>query len=334
MIRKLLLGFAVVLVVIVGLYVRLHHTSAPLEIAYSGNRAVTVYSTSAQVREPVTTVGFGEPLDVLQRFQDQVKVRTSDGVVGWVAERDLLSADMWQRLKDLEVKAAGMTAEARGHTRVLTNLHFAPGRDTSRIRQLNKDVRLELLTRQPAEIKPAAAESADQGSSKPTPEGKKEDWWFVRAHTTDQGMLAGWLLSRFIELDVPQPLPDYASSAGMRIVAWTELNSVTAASGKPMPQFLLVGTHGPEGQPCDFRMMRVYTWSKQKERYETAFVESDVCGKLPIERTHASGAEPDVTFSFQDLSGGIAEKHSYQMHQTLVRRVRENGASQPRKHRR
>ena len=116
------------------------HAAVPLEIAYSGNHLVTVYSTSAQVREPVTTVSFGERLDVLQRFQDQVKVRTADGVVGWVEERDLLSADAWQRMKDMETKAEGMAVEARGHTRVLSNLHFGPGRDTPRIRQLNKDV--------------------------------------------------------------------------------------------------------------------------------------------------------------------------------------------------
>lgn len=334
MIRKVLLGFAVVLVVVVGLYVRERHATVPLEIAYSGNHLVTVYSTSAQVREPVTTVGFGERLDVLQRFQDQVKVRTADGVVGWVAEHDLLSADSWQRLKDMETKADGMTMEARGHTRVLSNLHFGPGRDTPRIRQLNKDVRLDLLTRQTAEIKPAIVENADQESATPAAEGKKEDWWFVRAHTPDQGTLAGWLLGRFIDLDVPQPLPDYASSAGMRIVAWTQLDRVTAASGKPMPQYLLVGTHGPEGQPCDFTMMRVYTWGKQKERYETAFVESNVCGKLPIERAQTAGPGGDVTFWFQDLSAGASERRTYEMHQTIVRRVRDKGAPEPRKHRR
>jgi hypothetical protein len=333
-IRKVLLGFAVVLVVVVGLYVRQRHSAAPLEIAYSGNRSVTVYSTSAQVREPVTTVSFGERLDVLQRFQDQVKVRTADGVVGWVEEHDLLSADSWQRMKDMETKSEEMSVEARGHTRVLSNLHFGPGRDTPRIRQLNKDVRLDLLTRQTAEIKPAIVENADAESATAAAEGKKEDWWFVRAHTADQGTLAGWVLGRFIDLDVPQPLPDYASSAGMRIVAWTQLDRVTASSGKPVPQYLLVGTHGPEGQPCDFTMLRVYTWGKQKERYETAFVDSDVCGKLPIERTQMAGPAGDVTFWFQNLSDGTADKRTYVMHQTIVRRVREPGEAAPRKHRR
>ena len=45
------------------------------------------------------------------------------------------------------------------------------------------------------------------------PRRKKEDWWLVRAHSADQTSMAGWILGRFIDLDVPAPLPDYASSA-------------------------------------------------------------------------------------------------------------------------
>ncbi|MFZ3216262.1 MAG: SH3 domain-containing protein [Candidatus Acidiferrales bacterium] len=349
MIRKTLLGFALLLVLVVALYLRYRHVTPPLEIAYAGSRTVTLWSTSAQVREPVTTVSFGNRLDVLQRFQDQVKVRTTDGTVGWIEERDLLSADLWQTLRDLEAKSATMPVEARGHTRVLTNLHLEPGRDAPRVRQLNKDIPLELLTREPMAIASSSDASAEaESAGEPAPEKagreaqkselksevKKEDWWFVRAHTPDQGVLAGWLLGRFVELDVPSPLPDYASSAEMRIVAWMELDRVASTSGKPMAQYLLVGAHGPEGQACDFTSIRVYTWGKQKARYETAFVENNVCGKLPIVKTKSAGAEGDIMFSFQDLSGAAPEKRVYQMHQTIVRLVKEGGEPVPRKHRR
>jgi hypothetical protein len=362
--RKVLLGFAVVLVLLVGLYFRFHHATPPLEIAYAGNRTVTVWSTSAQVREPLTTVTFGQRLEVLQRFQDQVKIRAPDGTMGWIQERDLLSADLWQTLQDLEAKAAGMPVEAQGHTKNISNLHIEPGRDAPRVRQLSKDVPIELLTRQPAlivtatseangEAEPAAAApeekkteskstaktksklgSKSESKTEPRTEPKSEDWWLVRAHTADQGTLAGWLLGRFVDLDVPSPLPDYASSAGMRIVAWTELNRVDSSEGKPVPQYLLLGTHGPEGQACDFTSLRVYTWGKQKARYETAFVESNVCGKLPIQKSRAAGAAGDVTFSFQELGAGAPQKRTYQMHQTVVRRVGDGTTQTPRKHRR
>jgi len=355
-IRKVLLGSALLLVLVVALYVRFHHAASPLETGYAGGRTVTVFSTSAQVREPVATVSFGDRLEVLQRFQNQVKVRTSAGVVGWIGERDVLSADLWQTLNDLETKSATMPVVARGHTRVLSNLRIEPGRDSPRVRQLNKDIPVDMMARQPEFVAPAAAssvdeEAADAPASEPAksdvrksksrksdarksddrPGAKKEDWWLVRAHLTDQAVLAGWLLGRFVELDVPSPLPDYATSAGMRIVAWSELNRVPSASGKPMTQYLLLGTHGPEGQPCDFTSLRVYTWGKQKDRYETAFVESNVCGKLPIQRLQSAGPDMDITFSFLDSSNGALERRTYQMHQTIVRRVKGGSALKPRK---
>jgi hypothetical protein len=337
--RKILLGSALALVFVVGLYIRFHHVAAPLEIAYAGNKQVTVWSTSAQVREPIGTIMFGERLEVLQRFQDQVKIRSSKDQVGWVQEHDLLSADLWQMMKDLDVKAAGMTVEARGHTRVLSNLHFGPGRDTPRVRQLNKDVPLDLLTRQPAEINPVLPgptanvnSGSDQESAGQAPGTKKEDWWLVRAHTADQGVLAGWLLGRFIDLDVPAPLPDYASSAGMRIVAWAVLNEVNDPSGRRKPQYLLLGTHGPEGQPCDFTSLRAYTWSLKHQSYETAFVESNVCGKLPVQFARAAQPGGDVTFSFEDLSRSAREKREYLMRQTIIRRLRTLGEGPPPKH--
>jgi len=334
LIRKVSLGCALVLVIGLGLYLHLRHSAPPLEIAYAGNKQLTVWSTSAQVREPIGTLNFGDRLDVLQRFQEQVKIRTAKGLVGWVPEHDLLSADSWQMLKDLETRSASMTVEARGHTRVLSNLHFGPGRDTPRVRQLNKDVPLELLTRQPAEINPSAPaananSSSDADSTEPA--SKKEDWWLVRAHTADQGILAGWLLNRFIDLDVPAPLPDYASSANMRIVAWDILNTVADPSGARKPQYLLLGAHGPEGQPCDFTSMRAYTWSIKHQSYETAYVEGSLCGKLPVEFVHPTAPGGDVTFSFNDLSNGAPEKRDYMMRQTIIRRLRAPGEAAPHK---
>jgi hypothetical protein len=357
-IRKVLLGSALLLVLVVALYVRFHHSTPPLETAYAGSRSVTLYSTSAQVREPVATVSFGDRLDVLQRFQNQVKVRTVAGIVGWIEESDLLSADLWETLKDLEAKSATMPVVARGHTKVLSNLHIEPGRDSPRVRQLNKDIPLELMARQPKLVVPTSvsnpeSESADElapentnpddrksrGKPNAKPEAKldakpapkKEDWWLVRAHMPDQTVLAGWLLGHFVELDVPPPLPDYATSAGMRIVAWTELNRVTSSAGKPMPQYLLLGTHGPDGQPCDFTALRVYTWGKQKERYETAFVESNVCGKFPILKSQPAGPEADLTFNFLDYSNGAPDRRTYQMHQTIVRLLKDGNTAKSRK---
>ena len=109
----------------------------------------------------------------------------------------------------------------------------------------------------------------------------------------------------------------------MRIVAWFELNRVSDGTGETKPQYLVVGDRGSEGQTCDFTLMRVFTWGNQRERYETAFVESDVCGKLPVKLDAGSTPGGDASFAFEDLSRRNARKSLYQMHQTIVRRVRE-----------
>lgn len=331
MTRKLLLGFAVLLVIAAGAYYQFHHSPPVIETAYAGNRIVTLQSTTAQVREAIATVGYGDRLEVLERYQDQVRVRAANGATGWVNERDLLSADVWQKAADLEKRTGSMPFQARGHTKVLTNLRVDAGREATRIRQLNKAVPLEIYERRAVELPVSTAAPTGEDAGVEPAAAKKQDWWLVRAHTSDKESVSGWILGRFIELDVPQPLPDYASSAGMRIVAWFELNQVPDASGKSRPQFLLVGAHGPEGQPCDFSVLRVYTWGKQRARYETAYVESGVCGKFPVTITPPREPGGDTTLAFEDLGSGKPEERTYKMHQTIVRRVKQPGESKSRK---
>jgi len=336
--RKILIGFMVVLVISAALYFRFRHAAGPREVVYAGNRELTLWSTTAQVRAPVATVKYGERLDVLGRSEDQVRVQTTGGSIGWTSEADLLSADLWQRANDLEVAASKAPIEARGHTHAISNLHLEAGRETPRLRQLNKGVPVDLFERKAVQVPTSGASPAveeknastgspsDAASDTAVPQVRKEDWWLVRAHLPDQTSAAGWILARFIDLEVPEPLPDYASAAAMRFVAWFELSHVVDAAGERKPQYLVVGNRGPEGQPCDFTMMRVFTWGKRKERYETAYVESDVCGKLPVNLTQPAPPGGDVIFAFEDLSNGAPEERKYRMASTMVRRVKEGGS--------
>jgi hypothetical protein len=329
-IRKLLIGFALVLIFAFAAYRHFHHAKPPLETAYIGSRQVTLWSTAAQVREPVATMTFGDRVDVLDRFEDEVKVRTTAGVIGWTDQEQLLSAEFWRQGQELESETAQMPIQARGHTRVLTNLHIDPARDAARIRQLDKDVPVDLYERRTVAVPSASTANVAETSENLPVEAKKEDWWLVRAHvqapSKDDQTLSGWVLGRFLDLDVPEPLPNYASSAGMRIVAWYELNHVIDELGAARPQYLVLGTRSGEGQPCDFTLIRVFTWGKQKDRYETAFVESDLCGKLPLNVTASRMPGGDAAFSFEDWSMGKSDARTYHMHQTIVRLERADGS--------
>lgn len=134
--------------------------------------------------------------------------------------------------------------------------------------------------------------------------------------------IAGWVLARFIDLDMPGPVRDNASSADLHVVAWFVLNRVPDGSGGQAPQYLVAGARGGEGQPCDFTLLRVYTWSVARKRYETAYIESDLCGRLPI-RVSQGLRGPE--FQFAEASDASAER-KYVMEQTVVRRVNEESA--------
>lgn len=322
------LGFVIFLVICAAAYLHFRRPSPALGTAYAGGRGVTLYNSSAQIRSTIGTVGYGEPLRIEARFGDQVEVRTTSGLVGWTNNDDLISDDLWQNEKDLNTKTAVATPESQGHTAAISNLHLGAGRDAPRVRQLKKGIPLELFQREavavPQTNSPASAQpESDTGEeSSASPDGpKKEDWWLVRAKVDDKSYVSGWMLGRFIGLDVPEPLPDYASASNMRIVAWFLLNPALDANGNQVPQYLLVGTTGPEGGACDFTMMRVFTWSKTKSQYETAFVDGDVCGKLPINIVRMP-VDQVATMTFKDPGDGALQ--TYRMQQTIVRHLKDD----------
>jgi hypothetical protein len=142
------------------------------------------------------------------------------------------------------------------------------------------------------------------------------------------GLVAGWVLARFIELDLPEAVRDYASSADLRVVAWFELNRVPNGSGGEAPQYLVAGSRAGEVENCDFTMLRVYTWGKVRKRYETAFVESNLCGRLPI---RVSSGEKGPGFQFSEMNR--AAVRAYVMEQTVVRRVKDSASTSARSRR-
>jgi hypothetical protein len=283
------------------------------EEAYARERVVTVWSRLAQVREAVAVLRYGERVGVLERRSGKAQIRTAAGVVGWVDESQLTDVGLWSRAAKVVAQARALLVQGRGHTRVLTNLRAAPGRSGAKLYQFRGGVPVEVLARAVADV--SAGEGAVPAQSLGTAPSTREDWLFIRAKTEDAGDVAGWVLGRFIEPDLPEALSIY--SAGIRFVAWFELNRVPDPAGDK-PQFLAVGVSGPEGQPCDFTLLRVYTWGAQRHRYETAFLDSNLCGKLPV-RVETKGI--DISFRFTDTRRGGEEQRQYVMRHTSVRRI-------------
>jgi hypothetical protein len=180
---------------------------------------------------------------------------------------------------------------------------------------------LRTVSLKPASDEPASDASstatASRASAGPVSGGPSAEQSDSPAASSSAPPIAGWVLARFIEPELPGPVRDYASSSDLHVVAWFELNRVPDGSGGQAPQYLVAGSHGGEGQACDFTKLRVYTWSTSRKRYETAYVESDLCGHLPI---LVSNAPTGPEFRFAE-TGEHAGERTYVMRQTVVRRV-------------
>jgi hypothetical protein len=263
-------------------------------------------------------------------------VKTTAGAVGWVDGRLLMDPALWQRCEELLKRAEGLPVQASGRTKVATNLRVEPGRTAPRLYQFGRRVPVEVVARAVADW----AQASDEKENSEPQETKKEDWFLIRGlatrppgetsartavqpATTEPGdqtvPIAGWVIARFLELGLPDPVREGASAANLRPIAWFELNRVEDPSGEKQ-QYLLAAARGPEGQACDFSVVRVYTWNRKKSRYETAFIENELCGSLPIRIGKSATGQPEFRFVNADER---KSERVYRLMQTVVRRVRE-----------
>ena len=336
-------------------------SSKPGEEAFIGDRSVTLWTTLAQVREQAATLHYGDRVEIVERQSTQARVRTAAGVLGWTDERNLLDSSLWHRAKQLAQQAQSMPVQARASCDKATNVHIEPGRLAPRTFQFRGGTALEVLGRAVADYSPATSEEgAAQGAgAAAAAETHHEDWALVRARDESAGDVAGWVLRRFVRYEIPSELLDYSTQ--YRFVAWFKLDNVPtgeaapvaerpkrprereapgppesavparAAQPKDMPQFLVAGIQGPDGQPCDFTLLRVYTWGAVRHRYETAYVESNLCGSLPIRVQPARAGGENATFAFTNRGRNGEEHREYAMHQTSVRRMDNRRAARPRR---
>jgi hypothetical protein len=353
--RKLLIAIPLLCAVAVAAWIYRPKHEAAGE-GYIGERSVTLWSGVAQVREPLDALHYGDHVEIVARHNDSVKVRTTSGEVGWIDARSVMETALWQRSAKLLGEAQELPVQARGRTKVATNLRVLPGRTQPRLYQFGRGIPMEIVGRAVADVSQASdeKESAGEASADSKKEdAKKEEWLFVRglatrppseanprtpdtSTTTQPGdrtsPIAGWIIGRFVEMDLPDAVREGTASANVRPVAWFELNKVSDITGAK-PQYLVAGSRGPDSQPCDFTNIRVYTWNSKKSRYETAYIENNLCGQMPVRIGTGPKGEPEFRFRSRDvnaLAGNSQvannDERVYRLIQTVVRRIREDGS--------
>lgn len=327
----------------------------------------------AAVSNRVGNVSNGQRLQVLERGRRFLKVKTDKGEIGWIEEHGVIDQDVYQQFADLQKQHANDPVIATATLRDDLYLHVKPGRQTDRFYLLPESDKLQMLVRAsvpkvtppqatPPKPKPPVANSAAKTDTKadakttapaavkpgvapapaPPPEPPAlEDWWLVR---DSQGRV-GWMLSRRLDVDVPDAIAGYAE--GQRIVGAYLLNKVndpeSSLPDKQVPQFVTVLSPYKDGLPYDFEQVRIFTWNVRKHRYETAYRMRNLQGYLPVQVSTQTfdkvGAEPvftfktatDDTISIDPVTGAARpanlQSQTFRLEGAIVRKVEPPSAT-------
>jgi hypothetical protein len=269
-------------------------------------RQTYLHDRVAAVSNRVGEVTNGEELEVVEHGRRFLKVKTPKNEIGWIEEHSVIDQKTYDDFAQLKVKHKDDPVIATAVLRDDIYLHVSPGRDTQRFFLLPGNGKVQLLVRasvpklppgehrpaaapqaappiapsavrsKPAQPKPAAASTPVE----PEPPPALEDWWLVR----DAQGNAGWLLANRMDVDVPDAVAQYAE--GQRIVGSYVLTKVhdddADTPGHEVPEYVMLLEPYKAGLPYDFDQVRVFTWSRNHHRYETAFRLRPIEGFLPV----------------------------------------------------
>ena len=293
------------------------------ETAYVLPQSVNVVDTPAEVQIVVGSLKSGERVEITNRTRNWAHIRTADGLTGWVEFKDLLDSQTFEGGQQILRELAGLPAQAEGHTSGIVNLHLVPSRDAAQLGQLRASEKVQVFGRRLVD-RPAPADQ-------PSAAKVRDAWYLVRADGH-----AGWVLGRFVMLDIPPGLAPYAQ--GTNLVAWVVLNTVTDGD-QSVPQYLAADRMGT--QEVDFTRFRIFTWWVKNHHYVTAYVESNLQGFYPIRVATVNGA-PYFRLRLIDDQGEKYQK-VYRLFDTITRPIGTvagwdsdamPASSEPRHHRR
>jgi hypothetical protein len=288
-----------------------------LEVVEHGKRFV-------KVRTPKGEVGWLEDHAIIDdklyaQFQDLNKKHAHDPVVANGQLRD----DLY-----LHVLPGRETA------------HFLLVPGNSKVQLLERGMIAKPAAPGALPVVKAKAPAASENLAAPQPAAAPpsvEDWWLIR----DAAGHTGWLLANRVDVDVPDEVGQYAEEQRMvaaypiatviddgtgrerksgkegkkhgkhekpeqDAAASADAASDAAAASAPQQKTEYVTVLSPPrgGLPYDFDQVRVFTWSLNHHRYETAFRLRGFEGYLPVTVSQENvNGQTEPSFSFQIATG-------------------------------
>ena len=287
--------------------------------AYVGPAALKLRSDIPLQSKAVATVRHGDRLEILQRRRRFLRVRAPGGAEGWTEENQLMSSAEMADLKDLSQRAAKMPSQGQGTTLAALNVHTQPAANSPSFLQVKEGEKFDVLAdiviphmsvaRQPLIPPPEKKQPAPKKPAKqskiplpplPPPPGPPANWLDLSKTDLDEqpapeeppkpvaterwsliraaGGQSGWVLTRRVSMAIPDEVAQYAE--GHRIVSYFPLGYVQDEDLKK-PVWLWTTSAGVH-DGYDFDSFRVFIWSLKRHRYETAYIERNLQGYLPV----------------------------------------------------
>lgn len=293
----------------------------PTKYVYVSVKEMFLRDRLAAVSERVAKVVNGQRLEIVEQDRHFFKVKTAEGKVGWIDDREVIDEPTYDQFKALESAHAHDPAVAEGVLNYSSNVHLFPGRDEVHFYLFPANTKVELIERasRPKPVPPQAVpvpvpikkpapvhkkiEKRDPNAPPYVPQGPPmEDWWLVRGPHGEMG----WILSRMLDVTIP---PELASLVGsQRYIAAYQIRTVDDPESKfangQAPEFVALTNAWKDGLPYDFDQVHVFTWDVKRHRYELAFRDRGIEGYLPLTMGSAVfNGKTEPTFSFKQATG-------------------------------
>ena len=144
--------------------------------AYVGPASVNLRAQLNQKNSTVSVLRHGEKVSVVDVHRRFIKIRTANGVEGWVDSLDLLSTDEMQRVQRERAQALKLPSEGTATAYETLNIHLAPSRRSAAFTQIAEGAPVSVLARRvaPKIVEPARPSPAFERPKAPPHKPRKD----------------------------------------------------------------------------------------------------------------------------------------------------------------